>query len=54
VDKEANVGKTDFHFEIKVELEEPTVELRDWLLNDLFVELRHAKPVIKEKKGDDE
>lgn len=40
---------------MKVDLEQgPTVELRDWLLNDLFVELHHSKPLIKEKKQDDE
>lgn len=32
----------------------PTVELRDWLMNDLIVELHHSKPDLKEKKHDDE
>lgn len=32
----------------------PTVELRDWLLNDLLVELHHSKPMVREKKNDDE
>jgi len=55
VDKESNQGKTDFNFTLKVELAEgPTVALRDWLMNDLFVELHHSRPVIKEKKNEDE
>lgn len=55
VDKESNQGKTDFNFLLKVEQAEgPTVALRDWLMSDLFIELHHSKPVIKEKKNEDE
>lgn len=33
VDKETNIGKCDFNFELKIDLEDgPTVEFRDWLL----------------------
>lgn len=32
----------------------PTVEFRDWLLNDLLVELHHTRPIIDEKKNEDE
>lgn len=48
------MGKTDFHFDIKLDIPEPTVALRDWLMNDLFIELKHSKPVFKEKKNDDD
>lgn len=54
VDKEANLGKTDFHFDIKIDIPEPTVALRDWLMNDLFVELKHSKPIFREKKNEDD
>jgi hypothetical protein len=40
---------------LKIDFNEgPTVALRDWLLNDLFVELTHIKPKLKERKGDDD
>jgi hypothetical protein len=55
VDKETNIGKTDFNFSVQLKMEEgPTVAFRDWLMNDLFVELHHSRPVIKEKKADDD
>lgn len=34
--------------------EGPTVEFRDWLLNDLLVELHHSRPIIDERKNEDD
>jgi len=55
VDKETNIGKTDFNFTLELKMPDgPTVAFRDWLMNDLFIELHETRPVIKEKKNDDE
>jgi len=55
VDKEAGQGKTDLNFSVMLNCEEgPSVELRDWLISDLLVELHHTKPDIREIKNDDE
>jgi len=34
--------------------EGPTVAFRDWLMSDLFMELHHSKPVIKDRKNEDD
>jgi hypothetical protein len=55
VDKETNTGKADFNYILKLEIPEgPTVAFRDWLMQDLYIELHHSKPVIKDKKNEDE
>lgn len=47
VDKETMLGKTDLGLSIKVELEEgPTVGFRDWVSQDVFVELHHSRPMV--------
>jgi hypothetical protein len=55
VDKESGFGKTDFKYNIKVQLDKgPTIALRDWLLNDVFIELHHSRPKINERKAEDD
>lgn len=49
VDKETNTGKTDFDFKIRL-VEKPSIELRDWMRNDLITELWETRPRIIEKK----
>ncbi len=39
---------------MKFAFQEVTVALRDWLAADLLVELSHTKPLLAERKGDDE
>jgi hypothetical protein len=48
------LGKTDFKFNVKINLDSPSVELRDWILDDIFIELHHSRPKINERKADDE
>jgi hypothetical protein len=55
VDKEIGFGKTDFKYSIKIQLDKgPTIALRDWLLNDVFIELHHSRPKINERRNDDD
>ena len=55
VDKETNVGKTDFNFITQLKIEEgPSVAFRDWLMNDLLIEIHETRPVIREKKNEDD
>jgi len=54
VDKENNnLGKCDFNFKLRLE-EAPSVELRDWLLQDLNIELHTTRPKIITKTNEDE
>lgn len=46
VDKENhNMGKCDFNFKLRFE-EAPSVELRNWLLSDLNIELHTTRPKV--------
>lgn len=52
VDKETNTGKCDFKYKNRL-LEYPYIELRDWLINDIILELWETRPQIKEKHNED-
>ena len=55
IDKEAgNIGKTDLQFITQMEFNDHNIwKLKNWLMKDLFVELYHSKPVLKEKTAED-
>ena len=55
IDKEAgNLGRTDLNFVTKMLFEDEELEkLKEWLAQDLFVELYHSKPQTREKTQDD-
>jgi hypothetical protein len=52
VDKEAGIGKTDFGFKIRLN-EAPTYALREWMRNDLIVELWETRPKLIEKRNEE-
>lgn len=45
IDSEKGSGRCDFDYTLKIE-EVPSVELRDWLANDIYVELHRSQPII--------
>jgi hypothetical protein len=45
------MGKTDFDYRIRIE-ESPSVELRDWLKNDVILTLWESKPKFAMVKED--
>ena len=49
IDPEKNVGKTDLGYTLRID-EAPSPALRDWLENDLFVELHTSFPKIVSKQ----
>ena len=55
IDKEAgNIGKTDLQFTTQMEFNDHNIwKLKNWLMKDLFVELYHSKPVLREKTAED-
>ena len=52
VDKEAGLGKTDFGFKLRLS-EAPTFALREWLRNDLFLNLWETRPKLIEKRNEE-
>jgi hypothetical protein len=52
VDKETNTGKTDFGLKLRKDLTLDAAR-RDWLRNDLLIELWETRPRIKERKNED-
>lgn len=42
-------GKCDFNQNLLIE-EVPSIELRDWLLNDVLITLWESRPIIKKVK----
>jgi hypothetical protein len=52
VDKENGIGKTDFGFKVRLN-EAPTYALREWMRNDLFMELWESRPKLIEKRNEE-
>lgn len=52
VDKESGIGKTDFGFKIRLN-ESPTFALREWMRNDLILELWETRPKLVEKRNEE-
>lgn len=50
MDKETNHGKCDFSYKLRIE-EAPSVELREWLREDVLIELHESRPKIVSKKS---
>ena len=50
---EPKVGKTDLQFKIFVD-EAPSIQLRDFLRNNLHLHLWEERPILVEKKNEDE
>jgi len=46
------IGKTDFNFKLYIK-EQPSVALRDFLREDLQVQLWESRPILKELKAED-
>jgi hypothetical protein len=46
VDAETKVGRCDFEYSLTID-EPPSLELRQWLREDLFVRLHTSSPVVK-------
>lgn len=55
VDKETHIGKTNMKFVFKVDRQNGIdCQLHDWLKRDIFVNLHHRRPLLKETKNEDE
>jgi hypothetical protein len=52
VDKDTGIGKTDFQFKIRL-TERPTIELSEWIRNDLLMELWETRPKLIEKRNEE-
>ncbi len=52
VDKETGIGKTDFGFKLRLN-EAPSYELREWMRNDLFMDLWESRPKLIEKRNEE-
>ena len=46
------IGKTDIDFKLRLE-ERPSIELRDWLYNDILVYLKESRPKFLKARYDD-
>ena len=53
IDSDSGNGRCDFMYTLKLE-ETPTVELRDWLKNDVYVRLYMSQPIFIHRPGEDE
>lgn len=53
VDLEKGTGRCDLEHSLKLS-EPPSVELRDWLLNDIYVELYCSQPLFTHKMNEEE
>jgi uncharacterized circularly permuted ATP-grasp superfamily protein len=55
IEKESGVGKCDLQYEMALCLENGVdARVHEWLQKDIFVELYHTRPIIKENKLEDE
>ena len=43
--EEKKTGRTDFEFKLRIE-QEPSIELRDWLQNELLITLYESRPKL--------
>lgn len=53
VDKESGMGKSDFGFKLRI-IEETSYAMREWMKEDLLVELWETRPRVIERKNEDE
>ena len=52
-DPEKSIGRCDLDYSLKI-FEAPSIELRDWLENDIFVEIYRSQPIIVESRTEEE
>jgi hypothetical protein len=49
---ETKIGKCDFDHQIVIE-EVPSIELRDWILNDVIINLWESRPIINKVRDEE-
>ena len=52
-DSEKGIGRCDLDYTLKI-FEPPSVELRDWLEGDIFVEVYRSQPIIVTSKTEED